>query len=63
MPGIVTSFAPGIASAVASPPDFTISGSSSPWITTVGALIERSASVRSPDAMIPASWRRNPTGL
>jgi hypothetical protein len=40
-----------------------ISGSSSPWITAVGALIERSASVRSPDAMMPASWWKKPSGL
>ena len=37
--GLSRASQPGIASAVASPPDFTISGSSSPWITRVGALM------------------------
>ena len=36
MPSITTSSAPGIAPAVASPPESVISGSSRPWITTVG---------------------------
>ena len=48
--------------AVASPPLGWISGSASPWITTVGAVTFASAEVRSPEAMIPASWRMNPAG-
>ena len=39
MPSISTSRAPGIASAVARPPDGVTSRSRVPWMTTVGALI------------------------
>ena len=38
MPGKVTSRAPGIAAAVARPPDTLISGSASPCSTRVGTL-------------------------
>ena len=40
-PSITTSSAPGIAAAVARPPETPISGSSAPWMTTVGAVIAR----------------------
>ncbi len=33
-----------------------------PWITSVGALMRRSSFVRSPEAMIAASWRPVPAG-
>ena len=36
---------------------------SSPWMTSVGAVIVRSSGLRSPDAMIAASWRSGPAGL
>ncbi len=62
MPGITTSFAPGIAAAVASPPETPIRGSSSPWITTVGTRISAKRSVRSPERMIAIVWRTVPLG-
>jgi hypothetical protein len=63
MPSISTSRAPGIAFAVALPPETGTSLSAVPWMTTVGAVIVRSSGVRSPDAMIAASWRIGPAGL
>ena len=63
MPSIVISRAPGIARAVALPPDGATSRSASPWITSVGTWIDASIGERSPDAMIAASWRALPAGL
>jgi hypothetical protein len=62
-PSISTSRAPGIAFAVALPPETGTSLSAVPWMTTVGAVIVRSSGVRSPDAMIAASWRVEPAGF
>ena len=50
MPGMTMSSAPGIAFAVARPPETSISGSSSPWITSAGARTDARSLVRSPDA-------------
>jgi hypothetical protein len=55
IPSISISRAPGIAFAVALPPDGLTILSTVPWMTSVGALIRRSASVRSPEAMIAPS--------
>ena len=63
MPLIITSFASGIALAVAFPPDGFTSPSLVPWITTVGALILRRSLARLPEAMIAASWRAIPSEL
>ena len=60
MPGTAISRASGIAAAVARPPRNGTSGSARPWITVVGTASERSCAVRSPDAMIAASWRPVP---
>jgi hypothetical protein len=57
MPSIIISLAPGIALAVARPPEGRIILSTVPWMTRVGALICRSMLVRSPDAMIAPSCR------
>ena len=38
------------------------SGSSAPWITSVGAVIRASSARRSPDARMAASWRAVPAG-
>ena len=63
MPGILTSFDPGIAAAVASPPDtcdqrvvlaVDHQGRRTPMLQI--------AWLRSPDAAIAASWRRKPAG-
>ena len=62
MPSIFISFAPGIALAVALPPDGLTSLSRVPWMTRVGTLIWRSFGVRSPVAMIAPSWRPGPRG-
>ena len=58
MPSITTSSAPGIAAAVASPPETSISASSAPWTTTVGVRSRRSSAVRSGDATIAAELAR-----
>jgi len=63
MPSISSSRAPGIALAVARPPEGRTSGSCVPWMTSVGAVIVASCSRRSPEAMIAASWRMAPAGL
>ena len=55
MPFTIISLAPGIARAVARPPDGLTSLSELPWITSVGARTPCSCSVRSPEAMIAAS--------
>ena len=47
MPGRITSLAPGIASAVARPPETSTSGSASPWMTVAGRATPPSAAVRS----------------
>ena len=60
MPSIIVSFAPGMARAVARPPEGEISGSTLPWITSVGAVIRSSSALRSPEATIAASWRPVP---
>ena len=57
MRGTIISRAPGIARAVARPPESATSGSASPWITSVGTSIVFSSAVRSPEARIAASWR------
>ncbi len=62
MPGTFISFAPLIARAVARPPEGRTSGSAVPCTTSVGAVIRRSSEVRSPEAMIAASWRPGPAG-
>ena len=63
MPATMTSRAPGMAAAVARPPDGRTILSFVPWITTVGAVMPRSSAVRSPAARIAASWRPAPAGL
>jgi len=55
MPSTLTSLEPAIARAVARPPDGRTRRSAVPWITTVGAVMWRNASVRLPDLMIAAS--------
>ena len=57
MPSIIISLAPGIAFAVALPPEGLIILSTVPWMTSVGALILPSFLVRSPEATIAPSWR------
>jgi hypothetical protein len=52
--------APGMARAVARPPEGRTSRSAVPWMTSVGAVILASAAVRSPEARIAASWRLLP---
>ena len=52
----------GIARAVARPPEGATSRSAVPWITSVGAVMRCSSVVRSPEAMIAASWRPGPAG-
>ena len=56
-PRSISSRAPGIARAVARPPDAGTIRSLLPWMTSVGAVIVRSSGVRSPEWMIAASWR------
>ena len=63
MPSILTSRAPGIAFAVARPPEGLTSLSLVPWMTTVGTREPAQPAVRSPEAMIAASWRPEPAGL
>ena len=63
MPSISSSRAPGIAFAVARPPDGETSLSALPWMTSVGAVIHLSIGVRSPDARIAAICRPVPAGL
>jgi hypothetical protein len=63
MPAISSSSAPSIALAVARPPDARTSLSSLPWMTSVGAVTARRRFVRSPEAMIAASWRPPAAGL
>ena len=57
MPSIIISRAPGIALAVALPPEGRIILSTVPWMTRVGAVILLSVLVRSPEATIAPSWR------
>jgi hypothetical protein len=63
MPSMVTSRAPGIALAVARPPEGLTRRSLVPWMTTAGTFRPRRRAVRSPEAMIAASWRPEPAGL
>src|SRR4051812_3406884 len=58
-----SSRAPGIALAVAFPPDGEISLSSLPWITTVGAVTRARRRLRLRSAVIAASWRPVPAML
>ncbi len=60
IPGTTTSFAPGTARAVASPPDTWMSGSSAPWMTVVGTRTRRRSSVRSRIVRMAAIWRSTP---
>ena len=60
MPSIIIRRAPGIAFAVARPPDGLTSGSRVPWMTALGTWTWCRASVRSPEAMIACSWRATP---
>jgi len=53
---------PGMAFAVARPPEGETSLSFVPWITTVGTRIRARSVDRSPEAMIAASWRPEPAG-
>ena len=62
MPSISSSLAPGIARAVARAPEGGTSLSAAPWMTSVGAVIVRRSGVRSPEAMMAASWRAVPAG-
>ena len=62
MPGIVISFDPGTAAAVACPPLSVTSGSASPWSTRKGSRTPRRPSVRSGEARMAASWRAVPSG-
>ena len=57
MPSIIISRAPGIAFAVALPPEGRTILSTVPWMTNVGAMIFLSVLVRSPEATIAPSWR------
>ena len=63
MSGYMTSRAPGMAFAVAMPPDGVTSGSTRPWITKVGAVTEPRARVRSGLAAIAMVWRAVPAGV
>ena len=63
MPSIISSRAPGIARAVARPPDVGTIRSLLPWMTSVGTVIVRSSGVRSPEWMIAASWRAPAAGF
>jgi hypothetical protein len=63
MPSMISSLAPGIAFAVARPPDVATILSRAPWITSVGASIRRSDFVRFPVFTIAPSWRAGPAGL
>ncbi|MNK76779.1 hypothetical protein D3C87_963560 [compost metagenome] len=57
MPSMVTIRAPGTWRATSFPHSIGTSGSTSPWITSVGAFSDASRSLRLPDAMMAASWR------
>ena len=57
MPSIMSRRAPGMARAVARPPEGATSLSAVPWMTRVGAVMWRSSAVRSPEARMAASWR------
>ena len=50
MPSIFSRRAPGMARAVARPPEGATSLSAVPWMTSVGAVMWRSSAVRSPEA-------------
>ena len=63
MPGISSSSEPGIAAAVSLPPSTGTSGSSVPWMTSVGARTPASSGARLPCATIAASWRAWPVGV
>ena len=57
--GIVTSFAPGIAAAVALPAARRTGGSASPWMTSAGTFTVARRAVQSPDAkMARSGWHR-----
>ena len=62
MPGMVSSFEPGTAAAVASPPLGVTSGSASPCTTRKGIRTPWSPSVRSGEARMAPSWRAVPSG-
>ncbi|MCL4702492.1 MAG: hypothetical protein KJZ97_11635 [Burkholderiaceae bacterium] len=61
-PSIAISRAPGIHLAVSHPASSGTSGSSTPWITRVGAEIRFSRARRSGVAMIASNWRSVPAG-
>jgi hypothetical protein len=63
MPSIIRSLAPGIEAAVSLPPSGRTSGSTVPWITSVGAFTARSRSLRLPEARIARSCRPTPAGI
>jgi hypothetical protein len=60
LPSTRTRREPGMASAVARPPDGATSRSAVPWMTTVGTVTLRRSVVRSLAAMMAASWRPGP---
>ena len=62
IPWMITSFAPGTVLAVSIPHSTGTSGSASPWMTSVGTLTARNASLRLPEAMIAVSCRATPSG-
>ena len=62
MPSKITSFAPGMAAAVARPPLMSLILSSVPCLTSVGTRSSRKRSVRSPEATTATAWRSMPTG-
>ena len=62
MPGITTRSAPGIAFAVASPPATFTSGSSAPWMTTVGTATRgEGSSAVAARRRRPCAWRMRPS--
>src|SRR6185312_15501904 len=63
MPSIIRSLAPGIEAAVSLPPSGRTSGSTVPWITSVGALTNASRFLRLPDARMARSCRPTPAGF
>ena len=62
MPSSIISSAPGITSAVRSPPDGVTSGSSVPWITSAGRSSWRNPSDRLGDETMASSWLATPLG-
>src|SRR3954467_10551579 len=58
MPSIMARRAPGMARAVARPPEGATSLSAVPWMTRVGAVMWRSSAARSPDARMAGGGGR-----